>query len=607
VQPKVTTARHLDTIPSHPSHSMAYPILMIGLDLPCKCSLFKDSIVRLRSRVLHKHTGVPDVVSWKIMSLICIFYRNHTSSGIATAGKLQPLGSTPTSPTSGSAARENYSTSTPGLNRHLHGRQPMDISRTSYTNTVSDGHRLILSPHNSLSGQFDHSPDMYPTHQGYSPSSQTMPEGQSPPFREERTYHTIQYGHGNVVTPSISAKIEKGFFLSHDNSWTCYRRNYFSVNVSYTFKPWPNGAGGVLYLVNKGDKSASEAIQIQALALCLSATVDGANGKPIDLVQHTPKRDKGPQTIVQRTKLSPMPPPVQSNHRSSDHNSYHLNYPLGGHHRPPHQHIHLALQTAATDNCSTSPDGSSGGGSTTIPTSVTHTFERIQFKSATANNGKRRAQQQYYHLIVELWADVRTDSSQAPKWLKVSQTASDPVVVRGRSPSHYQNEGPNSGVRGHPPMSSGGRSLPPHQDWPQMGQSGAHAGYNQMPRFASNTSHNGHNGGNHYNQVHGVQPYMPMQNDMSDSMRHMSASGAAGSGASMMTSLAEDTKPAGYSYHPQALPYNMSMSREDNSVLPSHSVPMSLGRAPTDVAVDTSQGLYRYSTSEQLRGGMMPE
>lgn len=39
---------------------------------------------------------------------------------------------------------------------------------------------------------------------------------------------------------------------------------------------------------------------------------------------------------------------------------------------------------------------------------------------------------------MELWADVR-DPLDA--WVKVTQHRSAAVVVRGRSPSHYQNEG----------------------------------------------------------------------------------------------------------------------------------------------------------------------
>ncbi|KAI9323584.1 hypothetical protein BX666DRAFT_1888299 [Dichotomocladium elegans] len=102
--------------------------------------------------------------------------------------------------------------------------------------------------------------------------------------------------------------------------------------------------------------------------------------KPINLIQHTPKRDKGPQ-------ISPEPKPVR-------------------------------------------PGGDLNNLTVTDQSVVT--FERIQFKAATANNGKRRAAQQYYVLLVELMAKL--DSGHL---IKIASNRSAPLVVRGRSPGHY--------------------------------------------------------------------------------------------------------------------------------------------------------------------------
>lgn len=100
-------------------------------------------------------------------------------------------------------------------------------------------------------------------------------------------------------------------------------------------------------------------------------------GKYIDLVQHTAKRDKGPQ-------VTPPLKPVRTE-------------------GPQHG---LAM------------------------------FERLQFKTATANNGKRRATQQYFHLNVEVFARCSDNSIQ-----RVAICKSLPVVVRGRSPGHYTDKG----------------------------------------------------------------------------------------------------------------------------------------------------------------------
>jgi hypothetical protein len=63
------------------------------------------------------------------------------------------------------------------------------------------------------------------------------------------------------------------------------------------------------------------------------------------------------------------------------------------------------------------------------------TFERLQFKTATANNGKRRAAQQYYEIVINLYANVSHQKSP----ILVATCNSDPLVVRGRSPGHYSD------------------------------------------------------------------------------------------------------------------------------------------------------------------------
>jgi meiosis-specific transcription factor NDT80 len=280
------------------------------------------------------------------------------------------------------------------------------------------------------------------------PSSLAMPttsttygtqavQGQdTPPFTQQENFHDIT-ANGEVVKPNIDAKIEKGFFISGDSCWTCYRRNYFAVQCSYTLGPH---LSNVQHFLSKDNKQHP----IQAMAMSLSARVDGTNGKNIELVQHTPKRDKGPQSTIQMTKLCPTPPGGKLGHlpHADTHHYGMLGYPgMGAGHIPPphfplqnHQDAGTPLQDPNNPNHNAPPS----------PTAHQHTFERIQFKSATANNGKRRAQQQYYHLIVELHADIREPTAHSPKWVKVAERVSSQVVVRGRSPSHYQNEGPNS-------------------------------------------------------------------------------------------------------------------------------------------------------------------
>ncbi|TKA82934.1 hypothetical protein B0A55_01294 [Friedmanniomyces simplex] len=252
---------------------------------------------------------------------------------------------------------------------------------------------------------------------------------------------------GQQVTPEVHAKVEKGFFLSTvDNKWTCYRRNYFSVTCH--FELHPNITNGRMYLMRK---NASE--QIQAMGMRLSSAVDGSSGKSIELIQHTPKRDAGPKSKIDVVKVSPTPSPGRGEHSLSPNGIYTV--PMSTFHATgAAQGPFLPLQNSGETNGSATPSlptqqlssqyGYSGPSTAHLQMPGQHTqhnFERVQFKQATANNGKRRASQQYFHLIVELFADVRKDGSDTPVWVKVAQRVSEKIVVRGRSPSHYQNEG----------------------------------------------------------------------------------------------------------------------------------------------------------------------
>lgn len=173
--------------------------------------------------------------------------------------------------------------------------------------------------------------------------------------------------------------MDRGFFRA-DQDWTCYRRNYFQVSSTFDV----HGMNYVLQgaevpcLLRKTDTQEFLPVDYFSIGVCARVT---NHDKKIDLVQHTPKRDKGPQMI-------PEPRPVRA----------------GG-------NLHLA----------------SVGSNHNIVT-----FERLQFKTATANNGKRRAAQQYYEIVVDLYANCNQGES-----IRVATCTSAALVVRGRSPGHY--------------------------------------------------------------------------------------------------------------------------------------------------------------------------
>lgn len=249
---------------------------------------------------------------------------------------------------------------------------------------------------------------------------------------------TLQYIDSGMtpIRVDIAGTVDKGPFLSCDQEWTCYRRNYLACVCSYSLSPqwYPNvpiqftPAAASSTSTTPGQQ---QTYQVYGFAMCISAMVAENEHQNIELVQHTPKRDKGP--ITKPNKI-PMAPKMSSA-------SHQLMNPYGDGSTMPGTRASLYSDGLG---------GPQGGGQQLLP--AEHTFERIQFKHATLNNGKRRAAQQYYHLIVELWADVGAHCPD--QYVKVAYRKSAKMIVRGRSPGHYQNE--RRGSQGNGPGGSAG-------------------------------------------------------------------------------------------------------------------------------------------------------
>ncbi|KAH6996317.1 hypothetical protein BKA56DRAFT_695950 [Ilyonectria sp. MPI-CAGE-AT-0026] len=282
-----------------------------------------------------------------------------------------------------------------------------------------------------------------------------------PPLLSVNTMGSLQYqdGAGTPVKVDITGIIDKGFFLS-DNEWTCYRRNYFSCGCSFSLTPYMPDVSIQFTATN-----STQTVQLYGFAMCISAVVSDNEQHNIDLVQHTPKRDKGPIMKPEKIRLGVKPP--QQGH-----------------------HHHMEMFPSAVVS-SRYPDSFTPAGGQTHPTE--HTFERIQFKQATQNNGKRRAAQQYYQLVVELWGDVGSQGS-GEQFVKLACRKSAKMIVRGRSPGHYQNDRRGSQSSG-PGGSSGNLS--------SYVPGGSMSDFNQNPMLGPSAYQQGFDGrGNLYNVRH---------------------------------------------------------------------------------------------------------
>lgn len=317
-----------------------------------------------------------------------------------------------------------------GRNLNDHYSPAYSLTRVGYNHTYSNSHELLRysNQYSQTQRATDTCPFSLPT--GTYQYQPTMPleatdrqastRQDGPLFDETKVIHPVITSRHHQLTPDITASIQKGFFQV-DGKWTCYRRNYFTVSCSFNFRT--SSCDDQLYLQRRLNHQA-EPIKQFAVSISAKTAIMNSNqeSEARALVQHTPKRDKATESVPGKVTVQPAPTPsLASSAALSAHGNLYTN-------------AQRVLPNALVDYSTTySPTPHQ-----TPPTS--HTFERIQFQKATANNGKRRAQQQYFHIVVELYVDV-SRAGEPPQWVKIATKQSEPMVVRGRSPGHYKDNG----------------------------------------------------------------------------------------------------------------------------------------------------------------------
>ncbi|KAL8997586.1 MAG: hypothetical protein Q9169_003204 [Polycauliona sp. 2 TL-2023] len=399
-----------------------------------------------------------------------------------------------------------------------------------------------------------------------------------PPFLPTRTFaHGILAANGTLVQMDLQANIDKGFFKT-DSDWTCYRRNYFSVACSYTFSPYNAKMEPFHLRATRGDTNP---VPVQSFAIGISARVDGEDGKQIELVQHTPKRDKGPTGAPEKTKLLPH---TGAYSIYSEH--------VGG----------LSPRSGLSSDYDTAYAPTSPGSQ---QSQTVATFERIQFKNATANNGKRRAAQQYFHIVVELFAETPGTQSTEPQWTKIASRISAPMVVRGRSPGHYADDrrgsstsmGPGGGSSGD----SAGSQRDPHSGSSGIGRSGVAGMFSNPPRLGSS------GGSGNYKGHHIASDQLPAENlsdqsSASSDYENVEMLGYEQPEEPVLSPEEEDhiENHEGYQYYPSTLLEAPAISNIPRPLFPSgHQHPLRLGSA---AVAPQQEGIYNSSLSPCSNG-----
>ncbi|KAI3642092.1 hypothetical protein MP228_011647 [Amoeboaphelidium protococcarum] len=247
------------------------------------------------------------------------------------------------------------------------------------------------------------------------------------------------------VDLSVLGRIEGGFFV-HEDCWTCYRRNYFHVcaalhMASTAFQQQLSHSAVTqepdLYINLRDDGSMNNLNLKKVKSFDLDVGVKSTAGfenKATEIVAHGVKRN-GKACKVEPQAIVP---------------SYH-----------PSQMLNAQLLQAEFLNGSA---GIGGQNSPEGPNGNLLAFQRLQFRHATANNGKRRAIQQRYMIVMTLYANMEDGSR-----VEVTRYQSEEIVVRGRSPGHYAEQEQLKEVRRYSHFSSPRSSE--HTITPQMNSS----------------------------------------------------------------------------------------------------------------------------------------
>ncbi len=193
---------------------------------------------------------------------------------------------------------------------------------------------------------------------------------------------------GQYVEPDLSAELFGMFFVAEDVynaentgrplELTCYRRNLWQCSGQITLPRQ------IAHFIGE------EGVQMSIFELAASITaIESIEGKTTEIIS-IPWKTSNPSGS-EETKVAGAPPQVPIDLSSGQ----------------------------ELDN-----------GRVSVPVS----WKRLQFKHATANNGRRKGLQQHYVVQINLLGKLKSG-----ELLKIAEIQSGPVIVRGRSPRNFDS------------------------------------------------------------------------------------------------------------------------------------------------------------------------
>jgi len=234
------------------------------------------------------------------------------------------------------------------------------------------------------------------------------------------------------LLPQMECRLDRGFELGEAGNWIGYKRNYFTMVLAFTFQNWTldKFVENRFQVMDKNDPKNRLDVSyfvLSVLARCSDPEVQ------IGLVQHTPKRDKGPQYTP---PVYPAVPGILPDHETVTASSNKRNTKKI---RTLGRIFSFDRSAYYRDNdMDPEKDQSILSGYPNDMISRVARFERIQFSASIRVKQKSNNVHKFFTLHVELSAVVNDKDRKL--LVPVASCCSAPLLVRGRSPSNYPRE-----------------------------------------------------------------------------------------------------------------------------------------------------------------------
>ncbi|KAJ3014026.1 UNVERIFIED_CONTAM: hypothetical protein HDU68_000455, partial [Siphonaria sp. JEL0065] len=201
--------------------------------------------------------------------------------------------------------------------------------------------------------------------------------GQSIPFLPSvQKCHLWNADKSKSYAVDLKPKIDRGFFVAEGN-WTCYRRNYFQLSSTFTITETASGStaenGGVSN--NNEGSTGANGIATKSNNDTNSGAVNVDPNNPITIIANTHPNQPAKETYHLELNGSLVPITTFLTHISAHTNG-----------SPKTAPVELVQHTSKRDKGPLTqpvPRVSEPGPSKTV-------FERIQFRTATSNNGRKK-------------------------------------------------------------------------------------------------------------------------------------------------------------------------------------------------------------------------